>query len=165
MKHFGLEKPKQFLDQVYSGCAQRECKPDKSLVDEYRNKFESPTSAGAVEKLPGSGGVNANIAAWSYDMEGHAKKRAKRHCEMANIRHLNNVPTPSIGEHQFKKEEELERMAELSNVCSRIVLKCPSLACIGRPETRWSVNKRARGTHEMDKSLYQTLSPFSFVHP
>ena len=87
MKHPGLEKPTQWLDQVNFGCTQRECKPNNSLVDMYREMFESLTSAGAVEKLLGSKEVNAHIAVQSYDMEGHAKKCVERHCELANTRH------------------------------------------------------------------------------
>ena len=36
--------------------------------------FESRISAGSIEKLPGSGELDANFSSWSYDMEGHAKK-------------------------------------------------------------------------------------------
>ena len=36
MKHVELEKPITFLDQVYSGCTQRECEPNKGLVDDCR---------------------------------------------------------------------------------------------------------------------------------
>ena len=46
--------------------------------------FESMTSAGAVEKVPVSGEVNAKIEAWSNEMERCAKKCAERNCELAN---------------------------------------------------------------------------------
>ena len=46
-------------------------------------------------------------------------------------------------DHNFK-EEELETVGELSNVCSQIVLKCLYLARIGGPDIWWSVNKLAR---------------------
>ena len=53
MKHCDLEKPTPLLDQVYLGCTQPECKPNKNLVDENKQIFRSLTSAEAVEKLPG----------------------------------------------------------------------------------------------------------------
>ena len=34
MKHDDLEQSTSFLDHVYSGCTQRECKPNESMVDE-----------------------------------------------------------------------------------------------------------------------------------
>ena len=57
--------------------------------------FGSLTSARAIEKSPGSGEVNATIAAWSHDMEGHAKASS-------NIEQLYRVSTPCIDDHQLK---------------------------------------------------------------
>ena len=42
------------------------------------------------------------------------------------------------------KKEELEKVGELSDACSQIVLKCFYLARIGGPDILWSVNKVAR---------------------
>ena len=87
--------------------------------------FESRISAGATEKLPCSGKLDANISSWSYDMEGHAKKCVERYCELANktTQQLYKVSTPCIDDHHFK-EEETKSVGELSQVCSQIVLKC-----------------------------------------
>ena len=46
--------------------------------------FESRISAGATEKLPEWEKLHAKTVAWSYDTEGHARKCAKRYCELAN---------------------------------------------------------------------------------
>ena len=46
--------------------------------------FESRFSAGATEKLPGWDKPRASTSAWSYDMEGHARKCVERYCELAN---------------------------------------------------------------------------------
>ena len=69
MKNVDLEKPTTILDQVYLGCTQRGCKPNKNLVDEDRKKFASRISGGATEKLPCSKKSGANAIAWSYDMK------------------------------------------------------------------------------------------------
>ena len=45
--------------------------------------FDSRISAGAPEKLPGWDKPHAKTVAWSYDMEGHAKKCVERSCELA----------------------------------------------------------------------------------
>ena len=87
MKPPDLEKPITFLDQVYSGCTEREFKANSSLVDGYRKRFESLISAGATEKLLDSGTVDTKITTWFYDMEGRAKKCVERLCELANKRH------------------------------------------------------------------------------
>ena len=84
-------------------------------------------------------------SAWSFDMEGHARKCVERYCEVENKKteQLFKVSHLCLDDHQIKKEE-LENKGELSEVCSHIVLKCLYLARIGRPDILWSVNKMAR---------------------
>ena len=77
------------------------------------------------------------------DMEGHAKKCVERYCELRTTQQLYKVSIPCIDDHHFK-EEELKSVGELSKVCSQIVLKCPYLARVERPDILWSVNKFAR---------------------
>ena len=50
-KEVDLGEPTSFLDYVYLGCAQRECKISKDIEDNHRNLCESRMSAGALEKL------------------------------------------------------------------------------------------------------------------
>ena len=61
------------------------CKPNKILIVEHREIFESRISAGATEKPLGSVKSAANIIVWSNDMEGHLKKFDERCCELANM--------------------------------------------------------------------------------
>ena len=82
IKEVDLGEPTSFLDHVYLGCTQRQCQISKDIVDNYRTMFESRISAGRVAKLPFP--QNLRISSWSYDMEGHAKKRVERYCELAN---------------------------------------------------------------------------------
>ena len=74
MKNIDLDEPTSFLDHVYLGCTQRECRPDEIVVEKHKEMFESRISAGAMEKLPGWAKPHAKTVAWSYDMEGHAQK-------------------------------------------------------------------------------------------
>ena len=53
MIYVDLDERTSFLDHMYLGCTQRECTPNESIIDEYREMFESQNSAGATEKLPG----------------------------------------------------------------------------------------------------------------
>ena len=50
MKHVDLYETTSFLDHVYLGCTQRECKPNEIIIDEYKEMFESRISDGATEK-------------------------------------------------------------------------------------------------------------------
>ena len=78
-----IDETTSFLDLVYLGCTQRECKTNETIVEQYTKMFESRISAGATEKLPGLQKPHAETA-WSYDMEGHAQKCVERYCELPN---------------------------------------------------------------------------------
>ena len=69
--------------------------------------FESRISAGATEKLSGWENPHVQTVAWSYDMEGHAKKCVERDCELAHnkVEQLYKVSNPCLDDHQFKQEE------------------------------------------------------------
>ena len=94
-------------------------------------------------------------------MEGHARECVERYCELANknVEQLYKVWSPCLSIH---KQEELESVGELSEVCSQIVLKYLYLARIGRPDIFWSVNKLARSvtkwTQACDKRLARLIS-------
>ena len=85
-----------------------------------------------------------------YDVTSHLKAQVMckeeavkyRRSELANkkVEQLYKVSSPSLDDHLFK-QEELESVGELSEVCSQIVLKSSYLARIGRPDILWSVNK------------------------
>ena len=100
-------------------------------------------------------------------MAGHAKKCVERYCELANktTQQLYKVSTPCIDDHHFKEEEEMKSVGELSQVCSRIVLKCLYLARIGRPDILWSVNKLARSITKWTKACDKRLNRLiSYIH-
>ena len=46
MKLVDLGEPTSFLDYVYLGCTQRECKPNETIIEECRDMLESRNSAG-----------------------------------------------------------------------------------------------------------------------
>ena len=91
--------------------------------------------AGATEKLLVWEKLHAKTVAWSYDMEGHARKCLEIYCELANkkVEQLQKVSSLCLDDHQFKKEQ-LEPVGDLSQVRSQIVLICLYLARIGRPD-------------------------------
>ena len=69
--------------------------------------LESRISAGATEKLPRWEKPHAKTVAWSYDMEGHARKCVERYCDLANKKteQFSKVSSPWLDDHQFKQEE------------------------------------------------------------
>ena len=74
------------------------------------------------------------------------QKCVERYCELANkkVEQLHKSLKPLTGYNDQFKQEELESVGELSEVCSQIVLKCLYLARLGRPDILWFVNKPAR---------------------
>ena len=84
VKNVDVGEPTSFLDHVYLGCTQRECKANEIIFEQKTQMFESRFSPGVTEKLPGWEKHHAKTVAWSYDMEGHTKKCVARCCELAN---------------------------------------------------------------------------------
>ena len=81
------ENQTSFLDHLYLGCTQRECKVRTEIVANYRDMFESRISAGAKGKPTHKSFREPDaetISSRSYDMEGHAKKCVERCCELSN---------------------------------------------------------------------------------
>ena len=112
--------------------------------------FESRISLGATEKSPEWKKPHAKTVAWSYNMEGLARKYVEPYCELANkiVEQFFKVSSPSRDDHQVKQEER-ESVEDLSQVCAQIVLKCLYLARIGRPDILLSVNKLARAATKL----------------
>ena len=58
-----------------------------------------------------------------------------------------------------------ENCLQLSTVCSQIVLKCLTLARIGRPHLLWSVNELARAVTKWSKACGKRLARLiSYIH-
>ena len=49
MINVDLDEPTSFLDHVYWGCTQRECKHNETNIEQYKKMFEARISAGATE--------------------------------------------------------------------------------------------------------------------
>ena len=107
MKNVDIDEPTSFLDHVFLGCTQRECKLNETRIEQYKRMFESPISAGATEKIPGWEKPHARTVACSCHTQGHAQKCVERHCGLANkkVEQLYEVPSPCLDDHQFKQEE------------------------------------------------------------
>ena len=166
MNYVDMEEPTSFLDHIFIGCTQRECKPNEKIIGQYNKMFESRIFAGANAKLPRWDKPRAKTSAWSYDMEGHARKCVERYCELANkkTKQLYKVSHPCLDDHQIKKEE-LNNKGELLEVCSYIVLKCLYLARIGRPDILWSVNKADTICHKWTQACDRRLTRLiSYIH-
>ena len=105
MKLVDLGEPTSFLDHVYLGCTQCECKSDESILEQYKKIFESRVSTGATEQLLCKEKSDAKTVAWSYDMEGHTKKCVEIFSELENRKaaQLYEVSTPCLDDHHVKK--------------------------------------------------------------
>ena len=77
----------------------------RKTIGQHNKMFESRISAGATEKLPGWDQLRAKTSAWSYDMEGHARKCVERYRELANKKteQLFKVSHPCLDDNQIKK--------------------------------------------------------------
>ena len=123
MKDVDLAEPTSFLDHVYLGCTQRECQISKDIVWKIDEVCSNQGFLLELWKIPETKATEKpdaeTISSWSYDMEGQAKKCVERYCELANktTQRLYKVATPCMDDHQFKEEEEIASVGELSTVC------------------------------------------------
>ena len=101
MKHIDLGEPTTFFDHVQLGCTQRECETSKEIVNNLQKYVRIQNFCRSNRKIPGLRKSDANISAWSYDMEGHAKKYVERYCELANktTPQQYKVSTPCLDDH------------------------------------------------------------------
>ena len=84
MKNVDIDEPTSFLDHVYLGCTQRECKPNETIIEQYTKMFESRICALGWQKR------HAQTLAWSSDTEGHVQKYASSDTVNWQTREQNN---------------------------------------------------------------------------
>ena len=168
MKDVDIEEQTLFLDHVYLGCTQRECKPNDKFIGQYNKMFESCISAGVIGNYQDGTNLVQKVQRGPATWKEMLEKCMERYCELANKKteQLHAVSHPCLDDHQIKKEE-LENKSALSEVCSHIVLKWFYLARIGRPDILWSVNKLARSvtkwTQACDRRPARLISCIHFT--
>ena len=84
------------------------------IVKDDSGSYAVFTEQGSSASQMTAAKVIMRLGAWSYDMEGHAKKCVERYCQLANktTRQLYKVSIPCIDDHHFK-EEEMKSAGEL----------------------------------------------------
>ena len=90
MKFVDLGEPTSFLDHVNLGCTQRECKPNEIITDEYRNCSKRDFLLEQLKNCEGGRNLAQKTVAWSYVMEGHAKKCVEKNCDLAKKKRQSN---------------------------------------------------------------------------
>ena len=142
---------------------ERESTPNEILIEEYTKVFESGTSAGATEKLPGWEKPHAKTIAWSYDMEGNARKCVEWFCELANkkVEQLYKLSTPFIDDHQRRRNE----------ICWRVVRSwLPHFIKVLVPGTNWETwhstvcQQTCKSSHKMFSGMRRAIGKIDFVH-
>ena len=67
------DEPTSFLDHVFLGCTQRECKPNETIVVQYRD-MNHVLLLEQLKNCQGGKKAHAKTIARSHDKEGHAQK-------------------------------------------------------------------------------------------
>ena len=68
MKLVDLGEPTSFLDHVYLGCTQRECKPNETVLEEHRKCSNHKFLLEQLKSLRSWDEPHSKTAPWSYDM-------------------------------------------------------------------------------------------------
>ena len=127
--------------------------------------FASRISAGAIEQLPGWEKPHAKTVAWSYDMEGHARKCVERYCELANKKVESSYTkfqvfawmTINSNKKNLNQWENYHKFAQ--NCFEMLGLRT-------NRKTRHSVvgQQTCKRSHKMDSGMRQTMGKIDVIH-
>ena len=163
-KEVDLGELTSFLDHVYLGCTQRQCKISKDIVDNYRTMFESRISAGVREVIFPSRSSYFFMVLW----HGWSCKEV---CGTILWVGKQDDTTTLQSMYSMHWWPPLQRWK--TEICWRIVTgmlsdcskKCWHLARIGRPDILWSVNKLARSITKWTKACDKRVNRLiSYIH-
>ena len=135
--------------RLYVGCTQCECKPNETIIDEYR---KCSNHQFLQEKL------HAKPVAWSCDTEGNAKRCFGRYCELANKRQSSCA--------QFRRfawmvTTSRMRSCKQSESCPMYVLKSSKKELYLDRSGRFDMHELP-AQHGLE--LWQTIGSFDFLH-
>ena len=117
-----------FLDHVHLGCTQRGDTPNESSLSNLEqcsnHEFLLEHLKNCMSEKP-----HAIIVAWSYDMEGDARKCVERCCELANekIEQLDKVSTTCLTTIISRKRN----LNHLENCQKYVLTKCLKMLVTG----------------------------------
>ena len=162
-EHVVPDEPTLFLDHVYLGWTQRECKPNEIIVTEYTKMSETHIFCWSNWKIAREGKTsrkNSRVGLMTWkDMLKNALRdvanwRTKK--DRTVIQSLKSL----LGWSPFQERRTWISWRTITSML--IFLKCLYLARIGRPDILWSVNKLARAvtkwTHACDRRLTNLIS-------
>ena len=114
---------------------QRECKPNATFVDEYRENVRITNFCWSDWNTTRAGKASRKDGCVVLRYGRTCSKMRWKNCEVANkeTELQDKVSSTCLDDHHSKKEE-LEPVGEWSKVCSQIFLKCVYLSQVGRPD-------------------------------
>ena len=167
MKNVDIDETTSFLDRENLGCTQRECKPNETIIEEYRENVRITNFCWRNWKITREGQTSrANCSAVLRHVRICSKMRWAILWigKQESVATVKKVSSPCLDDHR-SKHEELESVRELSEVCWQIVLKCLHLTRIWRPDILWSVNKLARSVTKLTQACDRRLARLiSYIH-
>ena len=160
--------PLTLLAHVYLGCIQRECKPNETIIEQFRKKLMWVRyicwSNWEIARMWQTLRKNFIVL---HDMEWHAWKCVDRYCELANKKteQLYKVSHPCLDDHQFKHSSR--KNSNQWRIVRSLLTNCLDMLVLG---TNWKARHSVVGqqtcsiSHYMDRSMWRTLGSFDFIH-
>ena len=160
MKNVDLDEPVSYLDHVFLGCTERECKTNETIIERYTKMF------GATEKYRDGKSLTQKPCPgptlWKDMLENALSDTVN--WQRRKWSKCTQVSSPCLDDHQLK-QEELEPVGQWSEVCSQFVFKILYLARTGRPDILWSVKKLARSVTEWTQACGRRKARLiSYIH-
>ena len=154
-KMWTLTNPTFFLDHENFGCALRDCNPNETTIEQWKEMFESRIAAGATQKLPGWKKPHAQTVAWT-DMLKNA------------LSDTMNWQTRKWSKFQVLWPSIQAGWTWISwGIVRSLLANCLKMFVLGTNWTTWHsvVGQQACDiSHKMESGMWQTTSKADFLH-
>ena len=137
-KEVDLWEPTSFLDHVYLGCTQRECEISKKYCGQLQNHVRIANFRGWSREI-----TIPSISSYFFMVLWHGWSCQEMCGTILWVGEKDDSTLQSINTMHWWPPLQGRRIEIRGRIDSPIVLKCSYLACIGRPDIKWSVNKLA----------------------
>ena len=156
MKNVDIDEPTSFLDHVYLGCTQRECKPNETIIEQYTRMFETHFCWGnkQITGMAETARTNSSVV---LRHGGTCSECVERYWELANkkVEQLYKVSHPCLDDQQFK------------HIVRSLLANCLEVPVPGTIWTTWHPVVREQTckiSHKTDAGMWQTMSKADFIN-
>ena len=152
-----------FLTTCNLGCTQREWNRGELFLSSTERCSSHECLLEQLKSYQSWDKPHAKAVAWSYDVEGHAKKCGERFWELAN-RKSSCTKSQLLSTTITSRRKTWKRLERCPKSARRLSWNARIFARVGRPDILLVCERTCWSSHNMDRSLWQTVTSFDSLH-